>query len=147
MRILATLVACLALLGAVTACQNTVSSVDLHVGDCFNYTNTTDANGDPVNVPAPVDCAKTHSDEVSSVFDHPNVSGFPGYEQIGALRQTQCQADFKAYVGVDWEASEYSIAYISPEETTWAAGDHAIHCLLEDSNGGNLTGSARGTKK
>ncbi len=141
------LAASVALIAVVSACQNTVSSADLKVGDCFNYANTTDANGDPVNLPSPTDCAKPHSDEVFSVFDYPNAGAFPGYEAIGALRQTHCQADFKAFVGVDWGSSTYTIAYISPEEASWASGDHTIRCLLEDASGAQLTGSARGTKK
>ena len=148
MRVLVGVLASFALIGVLVAgCTQTVSSAELKVGDCFNYANTTDANGDSVNLPSTVDCAKPHSDEVFSVFDYPNASAFPGYEAIGALRQTQCEADFTGYVGVTWDKSSYSIAYESPDEQGWASGDHAIHCLLEDLNGGQLTGSARGTKK
>lgn len=154
MRLLATtsrLAATIALVGALgilaAGCTETVSTIDLKVGDCFNYANTTDANGDPVNLPSPVDCGSAHSDEVFSVFDYPNASEFPGYEQIGALRQTRCQADFKSYVGVTWDRSSYSINYESPTEESWAAGDRAIHCLLEEAIGGQMTGSARGSAR
>ena len=82
-----------------------------------------------------------------SVFEYPNASGFPGYEQIGAIQQTQCETDFQTYVGASWENSSYTISYDAPDEQTWAGGDHQIRCLLEDANGGQLTGSARGTKK
>jgi Septum formation len=130
-----------------TGCSNTVSSSQLKLGDCLNYVSSQDANGDNVNLPVVVDCDQTHSDEVFSVFDYPNASVFPGYEAIGAIQQTHCEADFKAYVGVDWEQSTYTIAYVSPTQDTWASGDRAIHCLLEDGSGGQLTGSARGTNK
>ena len=128
-------------------CQNIVGSTPLKVGDCFNYTDTTDANGDPINVPSVLDCAQAHSDEVFSIFDYPSASAFPGYEAIGTLQQTRCQADFKTYVGVDWEQSTYTIGYDGPTEDTWATGDHAVRCLIEDASGGQLTGSARGTAK
>jgi putative regulator of septum formation len=147
LRAFAGVVASVVVLIAIAGCQQTVTSAQLKVGDCFNYTNTTDANGDPVNVPAPVDCTKAHSDEVFSVFDYPNASGFPGYEAIGTVQQTHCETDFQSYVGVSWERSSYTINYESPDEQGWASGDHAIHCLIEDASGGQLTGSARGTKK
>ena len=144
---IAALVGAVTLLAITAGCQNTVSSTELKVGDCFNYANTTDANGDQVNLPSIVDCAQAHSDEVFSVFDYPNASAFPGYEAIGALQQTHCQADFKAFVGTDWGQSSYTISYAAPDEQSWAGGDHAIHCLLEDASGGQMTGSARGSKK
>ena len=147
MKTFAALAASFVVLCSMAACQATVSSAQLKVGDCFNYTNTTDANGDPINLPSPVDCTKPHSDEVFSVFNYPNASGFPGYEAIGALQQTRCEADFQSYVGITWDKSAYTISYASPDENGWASGDHAVHCLLEDASGGQLTGSARGTKK
>jgi hypothetical protein len=147
MKTFAALAALITLVAIAGACQATVSSTQLTVGECFNYVNTTDANEDQVNLPSPVDCSKPHSDEVFSVFEYPNASGFPGYEQIGAIQQTQCETDFQTYVGTSWENSSYTISYDAPDEQTWAGGDHQIRCLLEDANGGQLTGSARGTKK
>ena len=150
MKTLAALTALTALIAVVTvvsACQSIVSATPLKVGDCFNYINTTDANDDPINVPSVVDCAQSHSDEVFSVFAYPNASGFPGYEQIGAVQQTRCESDFQAYVGTSWENSSYTISYDPPDEQSWATGDHQIRCLIEDGSGGQLTGSARGSKK
>jgi hypothetical protein len=146
-RLLAGVAVFTVLLGALSACTNAVSPTSLKAGDCFNYTNTTDANGDPVNLPSPIDCTKAHSDEVFSVFDYPNATGFPGFEAIGAEQQTHCEADFASYVGVPWDKSSLTIAYEAPDEQSWATGDHAIHCLLEDGAGAALTGSARGSKK
>jgi len=136
-----------ALAASLSACQNTVSSSALKVGDCFNNTNTTDSEGNAVESHAIVDCAQPHDDEVFSVFDYPNASGFPGYEQIGTIEQTRCEADFQTYVGVSTEDSTLFVRYESPTDQSWAGGDHAIHCLLEDASGGKLTGSARGSKK
>ncbi|HEY7023423.1 MAG TPA: septum formation family protein [Candidatus Limnocylindrales bacterium] len=147
MKALVGVVVSVALAATFAACQNTVSGSALKVGDCFNYTNTTDVEGNSVESHAIVDCAEPHEEEVFSVFDYPNASGFPGYEQIGSVQQMQCESDFQTYVGVGWEESGYVISYDSPDEQTWAGGDHAIHCLLADGNGGKLTGSARGTKK
>ena len=137
-------VACAFTLGA---CQNTVNGSALKVGDCFNKTNTTDAEGNAVDSDAIVDCAKSHTYEDFSDFVYPNASGFPGYEQIGSLEQTRCEQDFQTYVGVSWEQSTLVISYDSPDEQSWAGGDQTIHCLLADGSGGQLTGSAQGTKK
>ena len=148
MRRLAWLALSVALLAALGGCQTTTSSAALKVGDCFNLTNTTDVEGNPVESHAIVDCAQPHAEEVFSVFDYPNASAaFPGYEAIGSVQQTRCQADFQTYVGVSWDRSTYVISYASPDQQSWADGDHAVHCLLADERGGQLTGSARGTKK
>ena len=129
---------------ALTACQATVTSAELKVGDCFNQTNSVDANGDSVASHAIVDCTQPHESEVFSVFDFPNAtSAFPGYEQIGLVQQGQCQSDFEDYVGIPWDRSSYTISYASPDESTWAAGDRAIHCVLADASAGKLTGSAK----
>jgi len=129
------------------ACQNTVSGSALKVGDCYNNTNTTDVEGNAIESHALVECAQPHDEEVFSVFDYPSASAFPGYEQIGTVEQTRCQTDFQTYVGVTWEQSTLVISYDSPDQNTWASGDHAIHCLLADASGSKLTGSARGSKK
>ena len=67
-----------------SACQNIVSTTPLKVGDCFNYINTTDANGDPINVPQVIDCAQPHSDEVFSIFDYPNAPASPAMKPSAA---------------------------------------------------------------
>lgn len=131
--------------GSVLACGGNGAS--LNVGDCVNFTSGADANGDPIGSTVVVDCAVAHDEEVFSVFNYPNAAAFPGYEAIGALQQTQCEADFKAYVGIAWDQSAYVINYDSPTAATWSTGDTRIVCLLVDGNGGQLTGSARGTAR
>jgi hypothetical protein len=131
------------LVAGMAACQSGPGVV-LKVGDCLNYVNTAEGENTVV-----VDCAQPHAEEAFSVFDVPDSSegSFPGYEAIGAVSQTSCQADFEDYVGFPWEQSVYSIGYTGPTETSWAAGDRSIICLLEDSTGAQLTGSARGTAR
>lgn len=127
--------------GGLSACQAT--HVVLKVGDCINYEPTEEGENSRL-----VDCAQPHAEEVFSVFDFPNATtAFPGYEAIGALQQTRCQVAFDDYVGISWEQSAYSLGFSGPTEATWADGDHAIACTLEDANGQPLTGSARGTAR
>jgi len=132
-----------------SACSGAVPSSALKVGDCVNHTNTTDADGNAIDSTVVVACSQPHEEEVFSVFAYPNAtSAFPGYEAIGALEQTRCEADFADYVGVSWDQSDaYTINYVGPTEQDWAAGDHAIVCTLDDVNGGKLTGSAKGTAR
>jgi len=133
---------------AIAACTSTTASADLKTGDCINLVSTVDANGDNVQGNSVVDCTQPHDKEVFSVFDYPNAgSAFPGYEQIGSVQQGQCQSDFEEYVGVTWEQSSFTISYGSPDESSWASGDRAIHCLLGDASGGKLTGSAQGSER
>jgi len=140
---------CLAfvLIALAVGCQTGSSSMSLKVGDCFNYSEGVDANGDTVQQIDTVDCSQPHSDEVFSVFVYPNASGFPGYEAIGTVQQSQCEADFAAYVGTTWDKSSYTINYEAPDEQTWNGGDHTIRCLIEDGSGAQTTGSAHGTAK
>src|SRR5262245_531747 len=144
--------ACLAVFAVASlvlgACQSTVSAAELKVGDCVNLVSTVDANGDNVLGNSVVDCSQSHDKEVFSVFDYPNATAaFPGYEQLGAVEQGQCQSDFEDYVGVTWEQSSYTITYAAPDESSWASGDRAIHCLLADATGEKLTGSAQGSER
>jgi hypothetical protein len=133
---------------ACMACQAGVAAADLKVGDCFNRTPGVDANGDNVINNTPTECAKPHDAEVFLVFlVPPGPSGYPGDEAIGTLQQSRCGAAFAAYVGKDEGLSSYTIDYVRPDINSWPRGDRSIACLIEDSSGGQLTGSARGTKK
>ncbi len=126
---------------AFAACQS-AGRVALKVGDCINYEPSEDGENTIT-----VNCAQPHSEEVFSVYADmlPSPTAFPGYEAIGATAQRVCQADFEEYVGVPWDQSTYSIGFSGPTEQTWAKGDHQVACLLEDGNGGQLIGSAKGT--
>lgn len=128
-------------------CQSS-ASVTLSVGDCFDNAPAVDANGDNVVAKTLVDCPQPHDGEVFLVFLVPAApSGYPGDEAIGSLQQTRCDAAFAGYVGKDPGLSSYTIDYVRPTIDTWSRGDRTIDCLLEDAIGGQLTGSAKGTKK
>ena len=98
--------------------------------------------------PPVVDCSKPHSDEVFSVFDYPNASGFPGYEAIGGIQQTQCQTDFHGIRRRD-------LGPLAHTRSTYAAPDRAglgerattpsTACSRMPA-ARQLTGSARGTR-
>jgi hypothetical protein len=111
----------------------------LKVGDCINQEPS-----DEGDTTVHVDCAQPHAQEVFYVSDLPG-TGFPGYLVIGDAQQDECPPAFKDYVGVDWEQSKYTFRFAGPTEQTWAKGDHQLACLLEDANGGQLIGSAKGT--
>ncbi len=104
-------VAVVALALAAAACQTgTTTAAELKVGDCFDVAPTQDANGDNTTMNVLTDCAKPHDAEVFLVFDVPvGQNGFPGYEAIGSLQQTRCDAAFTAYVGKDSGLSSYTI--------------------------------------
>jgi hypothetical protein len=148
LKALVAAVALLCSVAAVSGCQTAGGSASsLKVGDCFNTTSNTDANGDPVVGYAVVDCTGQHDGEMFSAFDYPNAGAWPGYEQLGSIEQTRCEADFQTYVGIPWESSSFTINYAAPTETTWGSGDHTIRCLLESASAGKLTGSAKNSAK
>ncbi len=123
-----------------TACGGGAGTA-LKVGDCINNEPSEDG---PTTVH--VDCAQPHAQEVFYVFDL-HGTDFPGLLEIGDAQQDECPPAFKDYVGVDWEQSTYTFTFAGPTEQTWASGDRQLACLLEDGNGGTLTGSAKGTNK
>jgi hypothetical protein len=149
LKTLGAIFAAFVLILLLVACQagDGSGSAALKTGDCYSLGSGQDANGDNVQTYNLVDCTTTHDGEIFSVFDYPNAAGWPGYEAIGTVQQTRCEADFQTYVGVSFEQSKYTINYVAPTEQSWASGDHAIKCRLEDASNGKITGSAKGTKK
>jgi hypothetical protein len=146
LRLPLALVVCAAVAVTLMGCEGQ-SVAALRVGDCFNLVSAVDANGDNTVAYDVVNCAQPHDAELFSKFNYPQASAWPGYEAIGSLQQTRCQADFKDYVGVAWDQSSYTIDHNSPTESTWASGDRQIQCVLADAGAGKLIGSARDSKK
>jgi hypothetical protein len=139
LRTVAVVFVALALAGLI-GCQSAAGSA-LKVGDCVNLENTDEGEN-----AVKVDCAQPHDQEVFNSFVMPG-DAFPGYLEIGDAQQDECSSAFEDYVGVPWTESVYTIDFAGPTEQTWAAGDHAIVCSLEDASGGKLTGSAKGTAR
>ena len=118
----------------------------LAVGDCLN---DLDANGEVSAVPK-VECSEPHDSEVylSVIMED---GEFPGAEAITTASEEGCLGAFDSFVGAPYETSLVDYNYYQPTESTWAAGDREILCIVMeyDANGEPVktVGSLAGTGK
>ena len=117
----------------------TVSVHDLRVGDCFD----TGAGGGISDVQARP-CNEPHEFEVFHVVTSSAVA-FPTEAEMQRILTEDCFAEFQAYVGQTYGASQFHGTQITPTPESWAAGDRVFTCLLHDPSELRLIGSARGS--
>ena len=131
---------CLSVLCVTLAGCSTVSAMNLEVGQC-------------VSVPAQeatasvsrVDCTAAHQAEVVAVLDIPTDT-LPPVSELDIRATSECAAAFESYVGISQEDSALSIFWLRPSVDSWEAGDHAITCLAQRSDGTDLTASIRDSR-
>lgn len=120
-----------------------VSVFDVEIGDCFDVDGEEEVESVTV-----VDCEQPHTYEAFRVFDH-EAADYPGDDAISDYADTECQSEFEAFVGHDYDTSIWYISWITPSAETWAAGDREILCTVhqQDENGEpiEVTGSAEGS--
>ena len=109
---------------------------DVAVGECF-------IAGSPYKV---VDCSDEHEGEVFGEYRlrYESLAPFPGRDVITEIAERECERKFSGYVGVDYELSELSIAFVYPSPETWRIGERSISCVAQLDNG-TLTESVRGS--
>jgi hypothetical protein len=121
------------------------------VGTCYDK--------NPVRV---ADCATAHDAELIAV-ERAKDGAYPGPDAMAAEANSACAAGFQDYVGVDAmnqgaigdplqpgyirQPNPLSLDYRYPTSDAWAAGDRSIICLVSEANGGQLTGSMKGTRR
>jgi hypothetical protein len=121
------------------------SVFDLEVGLCYNYPDNTTSVGE---VPL-TNCALAHDAEVFYIYDLPD---YPAYNEDTVTTDgfDGCLDPFKAYVGVDYyatEAEDLGIYGLYPSSGTWANGDREVICsVVPLSVEDQLTGSMRGAR-
>lgn len=122
-----------------------VSVFDLEIGDCFR------ADSDQVESVTVVACDEPHVYEAFGIVDHEAGADepYPGDEAIVEYADTECQAGFEAFVGLDYQSSVWYITSVTPSEETWSQGDREIICTLnqQDDVGEPIeaSGSAEGS--
>jgi hypothetical protein len=122
------------------------SPEDLAVGDCYDAIQ--DADDEALLAAIVLPCSVPHRHEVFGLTD---VAGaptapFPGPDDLETEAEDLCDAAFEAYVGIDFNRSEYGYLYYTPTESTWAGGDRTVMCVI-DAESEPLTGSVRGTER
>jgi hypothetical protein len=121
--------------------DTSVDAVDLTVGACI----LDDSSAATVSSVEVVDCTSSHDAEVFASIVLADGS-FPGADAVAQMSIDQCAVQFAAFVGIAFANSELTYEYYAPSETTWAAGDRAVLCLVRDS-AGPVTGSLHGVAR
>lgn len=123
------------------ASPESVDVFELAVGDCL-----ADSSEGEVSESTKVDCATPHLTEVYHLFNLPE-GDFPAPDVLASASQDGCLAAFEAYVGLDFESSEYTISTLTPTVESWGGGDREVVCLLATQDGSTITGSLRNAKR
>lgn len=116
-----------------------ISAFSINVGDCIVGAASGEVSGFE-GVP----CDQPHDNEVYHTFDLPD-GEFPGDAVIEARGTEDCLAEFEPFVGLDFASSIYGVTWLFPTAGSWAQGDREIACLINNFDGTQKTGSARGT--
>ncbi|MFN8051894.1 MAG: septum formation family protein [Acidimicrobiales bacterium] len=101
-----------------------------------------------------VPCEESHTYEVyaQTKIDMgtptPNGTAYPGALAVANAAEAQCFAGFTAFMGIQWEASDYDIQTWWPSESSWSTKrDRSILCAVYRVTGGRTKGSVRGSAK
>jgi hypothetical protein len=122
------------------------SPEDLEVGDCYDPIE--DPDDDALLAAIILPCSAPHLAEVFGLAEVAGADGapFPGFDDLEAEAEDLCDAAFEEYVGIDFNRSRYGYVYYTPTEATWAGGDRAVMCVIDD-NGRTIEGSVEGTRR
>lgn len=105
--------------------RDTMSSMDLRVGDCFD-----DPGFDTLEVFDTVDvvpCGLAHDFEVVADLEIPG-EDFPG-EDVGAAEVDGCFDAFDEAVSAKPAVSALEVYYLTPTRHSWRLGDRSLVCL------------------
>ncbi len=115
------------------------SAQEFEAGQCLN--GLLDASTQVESLPV-VGCDKEHEGEVYAV----KKSSLESYNmiEVGDEADEYCLAEFKTYVGTDYQESTLFFTHLTPSSQSWSSGDRDIVCILmpaEDTVTGSLKGS------
>jgi hypothetical protein len=122
--------------GPETVAGQDVSAFSIKSGDCFQ-----DVDGETVTELTVVPCTQAHDNETFKTFD----VSMGSYNEAGieAESESTCVGAFESYVGLDYDSSKFTVAWMTPTLGSWAGGDREVICILYDSV--PMTGSAKGS--
>lgn len=121
--------------------SGTLAVTDLHVGDCFNNSTSTEVS----EVDA-VPCGDPHQYELFHVFQLTGAT-YPTDADLDSQSAAACAPAFATYVGHDYETSTLSISTLYPTSDGWKHGDREVQCVVHNEAESKVTGTARGTAR
>ena len=130
---------------AIRSVTANASAPTLTVGSCVNgidegATLTTETTRQ-------VDCASPHENEVVASLEYAPDGAFPGEAELFAFASRHCPTAFESYVGISFQESSLEILPVMPTDLSWAEGDRTIVCVVLTTDGSELTGSVRGSRR
>ena len=111
----------------------------LNVGECLNDDELDKylSGGDF----SYVSCGDPHDFEVFFIHEFPE-GAYPGDDVVIDDLKAVCRDQFDGYVGRDYESSALNTWSVWPGQGLWENGNRIGECLLFETDGGALTGSA-----
>ncbi|MGI9613430.1 MAG: septum formation family protein [Acidimicrobiales bacterium] len=122
--------------------EGEIGAFRIRVGDCLAAT----ADGEFESTQG-IPCDQPHTDEVYYAFNLPEGDGsWPGDSAVGEQADQGCYDAFAPFVGVGYDVSIYGYGTVSPTEASWdGLDDREVLCLINNYDGTQKTGSAKGT--
>lgn len=119
------------------------SVFSLPVGTCFDD----QADGEISSVPE-VDCSQPHDNEVFALIEYTDTDTYPGTDQMSAISDELCVAQFQGYVGLNFQSSVLDVFAIFPTAESWNEDDdREIICALYNADLSKLIGSMEGAAR
>lgn len=121
--------------------QETISSLDLQRGDCFDEPEL--GEDDLVNTVTRVPCATRHDYQVVGNVMLPK-GRYPGEKAVNA-RSDACLDLFRDFLDIAYDDSRFELDYYTPTAQSWREDDdRAITCLAVHPRGRKLTRDLEG---
>jgi hypothetical protein len=118
---------------------------DLAVGACFDPVEDRDDQALIAGIVRR--CDEVHLMEVIGLprLDYPDTAPIPAKAELDRQSDELCRAEFKAYVGIDFDDSRLDATYYPPSEATWSVGDRLVVCTVVAAEIAPFTRSVRGS--
>lgn len=105
-----------------------VAFENLEVGDCIPYVEY-EPTDDIYEIPV-VPCDLPHTDEVYFIYEVED-GEFPGDDALFDATFERCVAEFEAFIGIRYEASELEVYNYQPTKASWNRwNDRTVQCIV-----------------
>jgi hypothetical protein len=125
--------------GVVQVRTNAAASYDFQPGQCFNRASVNTAGPS-----TPVDCAQPHVGEVYAV-ETVRETTYPGKTAVEAFAHSTCPGAVITALPAGKNHPDIAIAYLIPQDKSWALGDRTVKCFFHRRDDQPMTGLVKDT--
>jgi Domain of unknown function (DUF4190)/Septum formation len=115
------------------------ASYNFQAGQCFERAPISQAG-----VSTPVDCAQPHYGEVFAVENAPWPT-YPGQTAVEEFAKGKCPVDVIKALPPGMNHPDISVAFLFPQDKSWAQGDRTIKCFFHRHDDQPMTGLVKDT--